>query len=110
MKALAPFKPVPRNWPEGLRFIFDETSLRNGTNFAFTTSIGDLDLLGEVKGIGDCKDALASSVDYELFGVTVRAFSLDALIISETAADRVKDHLVLPELLALKEALDHNEE
>ena len=110
VKALAPFGPVPRNWPEGLRFIFDETSLRNGTNFTFTTSIGDLDLLGEVKGIGDYKDALASSVGYELFGVSVRAFSLDALIISKTAADRPKDHLVLPELLALKEALDQNEE
>jgi len=76
VKALAPFGPVPRNWPEGLRFIFDETSMRNGTNFTFTTSIGDLDLFGEVKGIGNYKDAFASSVGYELFGVSARAFSL----------------------------------
>ena len=108
--ALAPFDPVPRNWPVGLRFIFDEGSLRSGTNFTFETSIGDIDLLGEVKGIGDYKDALANSISYDLFGVTVRAFTLDALIVSKTAADRPKDHLVLPELIALKEALDPNEE
>ena len=108
--ALAPFDPVPRNWPVGLRFIFDEGSLRSGTNFTFETSIGDIDLLGEVKGIGDYKDALANSITYDLFGVTVRAFTLDALIVSKTAADRPKDHLVLPELIALKEALDPNEE
>ena len=94
----------------GLRFIFDEGSLRSGTNFTFETSIGDIDLLGEVKGIGDYKDALANSISYDLFGVTVRAFTLDALIVSKTAADRPKDHLVLPELIALKEALDPNEE
>ena len=108
--ALAPFDPVPRNWPVGLRFIFDEGSLRSGTNFTFETSIGDIDLLGEVKGIGDYKDALANSISYDLFGVTVRAFTLDALIVSKTAADRPKDHLVLPELIALKEALDPDEE
>ena len=107
---LAPFKPVPRNWPEGLRFIFDESSLRSGTNFTFETLIGDIDLLGEVKGIGDYKDAFANSISYELFGVTVRALTLDALIASKTAADRAKDHLVLPELIALKEALDPDEE
>ena len=108
--ALAPFDPGPRNWPVGLRFIFDEGSLRSGTNSTFETSIGDIDLLGEVKGIGDYKDALANSISYELFGVTVRAFTLDALIASKTAAGRAKDHLVLPELIALKEALDPNEE
>lgn len=108
--SLRPFLPKPRNWEEGLPFIFDESTLRNGTNFTFETSIGDVDLLGEVEGIGSYKDALANSVEYELYGVRVRAFTLDALIASKTAADRPKDHLVLPELEALKEALDPNEE
>lgn len=108
--ALAPFSPMPRNWPAELPFIFDAGSLRSGTNFTFETSIGDIDLLGEVKGIGDFRDAVANSVEYQLYGVSVRAFTLDALIVSKTAADRPKDHLVLPELVALKEALDPNEE
>lgn len=108
--ALAPFSPKPRNWSEGSHFFFDESSLSSGTNFTFETTIGDIDLLGEVKGIGDFKNALSNSVTFEIYGFPVKAFDLDALIVSKTAADRPKDHLVLPELLALKEALDPNEE
>lgn len=108
--ALAPFDPMPRSWPEGLPFIFDESTLRNGTNFTFDTSIGAIDLLGEVKGIGSYPDALANSLVYTIYGTPVNAFDLNALIVSKTAADRPKDHLVLPELLALREALDPSEE
>lgn len=108
--ALAPFEPMPRDWSTALPFIFDESTLRNGTNFTFDTSIGAIDLLGEVKGIGDYADALSNSLEYSIYGAKVKAFDLDALIVSKTAADRPKDHLVLPELLALREALDPNEE
>lgn len=110
VSALTPYAPKPRNWPEGLPFIFDESTIRNGTNFTFDTTIGAIDLLGEVKGIGTYDDALAQSEAYFIYGCEIMAFTLDALIISKQAADRPKDHLVLPELLALKEALDPNEE
>lgn len=109
-EALKAFNPTPRNWPEGLPFVFDQSSLRNGTNFTFDTTIGAIDLLGEVKGIGDYSDALANSEVYTIYGAEIRAFTLDALITSKTAAGRAKDHLVLPELLALREALDPDEE
>ena len=108
--AIVGFDPKPRNWPDGLPFIFDESTLRNGTNFTFETTIGSIDLLGEVKGIGDYTVAITRSVVFEIYGVQVNAFDLDALIESKRAADRPKDHLVLPELLALREALDPNEE
>jgi len=110
VKSLASFNPKPRNWPKGLPYVFDVSSIRSGTNFTFETSIGDIDLLGEVAGLGSYDEALANAVEYEIYGVKVRALTLDALIKSKTAADRPKDHLVLPELLALKEALDPNEE
>jgi len=66
--------------------------------------------LGEVKGVGDYSAALSRSVTFEIYGAPVRALDLDALIEAKTAADRPKDHLVLPELKALKEALDPDEE
>ncbi|MBV9240752.1 MAG: hypothetical protein JO314_01985 [Acidobacteria bacterium] len=110
VKALSPFKPAPRNWQEGLPFIFDESTIRGGTNFTFDTTIGAFDLLGEVKGIGTYEDALRSSETYEIYGCLIHAFTIDALITSKAAADRPKDHLVLPELIALKQALDPNEE
>ena len=109
-RALELYSPRHRNFPEELPFVFDEATLRNGTNFTFETTIGDLDLLGEVKGIGDYSDAFRRSVIFEIYGSKVRALDLNALIDSKTAADRPKDHLVLPELLALREALDPNEE
>lgn len=108
--ALKPFEPQPRNWPDGLPFVFDEETIRHGTNFTVATSIGAVDLLGEVKGIGDYAAALENSVTYSLYGCDVRAFTLDALIASKTAADRPKDRLALPELLALREALDPDTE
>ena len=110
VNALGQFSPRPRDFPRDLPYIFDESTLRNGTNFTFETSIGDIDMLGEVKGIGGYKCAVQQSVIYEIYGTEVRALTLDALIIAKTAADRPKDHVVLPELRALKEALDPNEE
>ena len=108
--ALAPFDPWPRGLDRALPFFFEESALRNGTNFTFETSIGEIDLIGEVKGIGDYADAVSTSVVYEIYGSDVRALDLNALIISKTAADRPKDHLVLPELYALREALDPDED
>ena len=109
-RALELYSPRPRNFPEELPFVFDEATLRNGTNFTFETTIGDVDLLGEVKGLGHYSDACRRSLTFEVYGSKVRALDLNALIDTKTAADRPKDHLVLPELLALREALDPNEE
>ena len=108
--ALGRFSPRPRDFPNELPFIFDERTLKNGTNFTFETSIGDIDLLGEVKGIGDYSATVQRSVVYEIYGAQVKALSLDALIDAKIAADRPKDHLVLPELYALREALDPSED
>lgn len=44
---LAPFEPYMRGAPRGLPFRFDEDTVRRGLNFTLTTSLGDLDLLGE---------------------------------------------------------------
>ena len=43
---------------EGLPFILDVETLRHGLNFTFTTDIGDIDLLGEVRGVGGYEEAL----------------------------------------------------
>jgi hypothetical protein len=110
VRALRPFEPRFRNFPEGLPFVFDNATLRNGTNFTFETTIGDIDLLGEVKGLGDYAEAVKKSEIYEVYGLKIKALNLDALIDTKSAANRPKDQLVLPALLALREALDPNEE
>ena len=103
-QALRPYNPRLRGAPEGLPFRFDEETLRGGLNFTLTTDLGDIDLLGEVAGIGDYDAAFAASQPVELFGFSFDVLTLEALIISKRAAGRPKDIQALPELEALREA------
>jgi hypothetical protein len=105
-QALRPYNPRLRGAPEGLPFRFDANTLKSGLNFTLTTDLGDLDLLGEVAGLGDYGAALASSTPVELFGMSFDVLTLEALIISKRAAGRPKDLQVLPELEALREAAE----
>lgn len=105
-RALSPYHPRLRGVPEGLPFRFDEATLRGGLNFTLTTDLGEIDLLGEVAGVGDYAAALTASEQVELFGATFDVLTLEALIASKRAAGRPKDLLVLPELEALREATE----
>ena len=48
--ALRPYEPYLRGAPPGLPFTFDERTVRVGLNFTLSTTLGSLDLLGEVTG------------------------------------------------------------
>ena len=106
VQALQSYNPRLRGAPVGLPFRFDETTLRNGLNFTLATDLGDIDLLGEVAGIGGYAEALKVSLPVELFGVTLDVLTIDALIVSKRAAGRPKDLMILPELEALREAIE----
>lgn len=88
----------------GLPFLWDTETLRRGLNFTLRTDWGDLDLLGEVAGVGGYDQALVSSEPTALFGVTCAVLSLPALIAAKRAAGRPRDRYSLPELEALWEA------
>ncbi len=101
--ALAPYHPRLRGAPANLPFLFDERTLAQGMNFTFETDFGDIDLLGELSGVGQFSELARDAVLIELYGMQVRVASLDALIRSKRAAGRAKDLNALPELEALKE-------
>ncbi len=107
--ALEPLNPQLRDAPEGLPFFWDLRTLQRGSNFALKTDLGDVDLLGEVSGVGAFTQVLAVSVQVELFGLPCAVLSLDGLIAAKRAAGRPKDLLILPELEALREALEDDE-
>jgi hypothetical protein len=109
VSALSRFNPRPRDFPKELLYFFDERSLQNATNFTFETDIGDIDLLGEVAGVGSYSEVEKDSVIFELYDRNVRVLSIDALINAKRAAGRAKDLLVLPELEALREILSEEE-
>ena len=93
-----------RNAPEGLPFILDAETLRRGLNFTFATDIGDLDLLGEVRGIGHFEAVVTDSLTVELFGYRFAVMDIGKLILAKRAAGRPKDLVALPELEAIQEA------
>ena len=68
-RALAPFHPLLRGAPPDLPFCLDVNALRSGLNFTLTSDLGDLDILGELTGLGGYQEALAFSEDMEIFGI-----------------------------------------
>jgi hypothetical protein len=100
-EALAPFHPRPRDFPADLPFLWDEATLRNGFLFTLQTDLGDIDLLGEVTGLGGYDALKANSIVVEAFERRVSTLDLGSLI---KAAGREKDLRVLPELESLLEA------
>jgi len=103
VKTLKPFSPYLRGAPPGLPFKLDLPTLRHGLNFTLTTSLGDLDLLGEVIGGGGYRELLPHAFMVEAFGVQFRCIDLPTLIRLKRAAGRPKDLESMAELQALLE-------
>lgn len=103
VNALSPFHPYLRGADKNLPFIFDARTLKMGLNFTFCTDIGDIDLLGEISGIGTYEDVLKFSETMEIYGMDCKVLTIDGLIKSKEAAGRQKDEAVIKELRALQE-------
>jgi hypothetical protein len=56
--ALAPLQPYLRGAPPGLPFNLDAATLKAGLNFTLMTTAGDVDLLGELSGLGGYEQVL----------------------------------------------------
>ncbi|MBM4257468.1 MAG: nucleotidyltransferase [Deltaproteobacteria bacterium] len=100
-QALAPFHPRLRGAPPDLPFCLDTPTLRAGLNFTLTTDVGDLDLLGEVLGLGGYESVQVVSEEVELYGLSCLVLTLEGLIRAKRAAGRPKDLRALYELEAL---------
>ena len=101
-RALRPFTPRLRGAPDDLPFTLDATTLRAGLNFALRTSAGDLDLLGEVIGIGAYPAVARLSVVMRVYNRDVRVLGLDGLERAKRAAGRLKDLADLAEILEIR--------
>lgn len=102
--ALKPFSPRLRGFPAELPFIWDSSTLLNGTNFTLETELGDFDMLGEVSGIGNYEDALVLSETWNIFDYEIQILSIDGLISAKEAARREKDIPGLKILYALRDS------
>jgi len=101
--ALRPFTPYLRGAPPGLPFDWSATTLRRGLNFTLTTTLGDIDLLGEITGGGGYVALLPHAIEIELFGHPHLCLDLPSLIRTKRAAGRPRDLETIAELEALQE-------
>jgi len=106
VSALKPFHPYLRGAEKNLPFIFDSLTLKNGLNFTFSTDVGDIDLLGEVSGLGTYQGVLSYSEDMEIYGMQCKVLTLQGLIKAKKSSGRQKDLILLKELEALLEIRD----
>ncbi len=105
--ALNEFRPYLRGAPPGLPFQWDRAALSRGLYFPLTTSIGDLDLFGEIPGGGTYNDLAGQAIELQLFGTRVLCLSLTQLIHAKRATGRPKDLEALAELEAISEQDQH---
>src|SRR3954468_11939214 len=103
--ALRPHEPYLRGAPPGLPFLWDAKTLRNGLNFTLRTTLGDIDLLGEIIGGGRYEELLPDSREMDMFGIRARVLNLDKLIEVKRAAGRPKDFESIAELEAIREEM-----
>ncbi len=103
VSALAELQPYLRGAPPGLPFVWGVRTLAMGLNFTLTTTLGDLDLLGEITGGGRYEDIADHTIEIELFGVRCRCLDLPKLIEVKRAAGRPKDIEAIAELEAILE-------
>jgi hypothetical protein len=104
VRALGNERPYLRGAPPGLPFVWDRLTLSRGLNFTLTTSLGDIDLMGEIPGGGGYRDLKVNAIEVDAFETRCLCLSLPQLIRAKRAAGRPKDLEALAELEAIEEA------
>ncbi len=105
VEALSPLRPYLRGAPEGLPFAWDVETLRAGLNFTLTTSLGDLDVLGEIAGGGRYEQLLEDAIVVQLEEVEFVCLGLQRLIDVKRAAGRPKDLEAIAELEVIRDEM-----
>jgi hypothetical protein len=100
--ALKAFKTRLRGISDDVPFVLDVATLKSGMNFTLTSEVGDIDLMGEVPGLGGYEAVKSNAEEVELYAYRVYVLTLEGLIIAKQAAGRPKDLRLLPELKALQ--------
>ena len=107
VRALEPIQPYLRGAPPGLPFEWSVQTLKKGLNFTLITTLGALDLLGEIVGGGGYEELKPETISIQVAGVECRCLSLEQLIEVKRAAGRPKDLEAIAELQQILEERRH---
>lgn len=100
---LRDLNPTHRLTPQRLSFLENPAPGTGVQNLYLETTLGPVDILGSIKGVGDYSRLRESSVEIELFGRRCRVISVEDLIRAKESLARPKDLLAAEELRALLE-------
>lgn len=103
VRALEPTQPYLRGAPPGLPFEWSVQTLKKGLNFTLITTLGALDLFGEIVGGGGYDDLKKETIRIQVAGVECMCLSLERLIEVKRAAGRPKDLEAIAELTQILE-------
>ena len=98
VNALSSIHPYLRGAPPGLPFDWSVETLQKGLNFTLTTSLGALNVLGDIVGGGSYEQLFETTIPIEIGGVECLCLDLERLIQVKRAAGRPKDLEVVAEL------------
>lgn len=105
IELLIEWRAYLRGVEPGLPFILDTRTFRTTPVLTLTTTMGAIDLLDDVPGVGNYAKAIAASETAQVGTTEFRALTLEALIASKRAVRRKRDveHLIeLEAILALR--------
>jgi len=103
VNALQATTPYLRGAPPGLPFSWDVQTVERGLNFTLTTTLGPLDILGEIVGGGGYEQLRSKTITVEIAGTECLSLNLESLIQVKRAAGRPKDLEVIAELQRIRD-------
>lgn len=101
--ALTGLNPCHRMTPNRLPLTLEQIQAGGLKNLYLGTDWGQLDCLGEIKGLGGFQECLPLSQTILISGLAIRTLTLDALIEAKRAMGRPRDLQTVIELQALRE-------
>jgi hypothetical protein len=104
--ALAELEVRLRGADRDLPFHADAHALKHGDHFTFTTSAGNLDLLGTPAGSGGYAALARTATRMDVGGIVVAVAAIEDLIAMKRAAGRPKDLIEVEVLAAVREELE----
>jgi hypothetical protein len=104
-ESLESLRPVHRMTPQRLPFTRGQAEQGGLQNLYLSTDWGQLDCLGEIKGIGGYAECFSRSEGVDLDGCEIRVLTLDALVEAKRAMGRPRDLHAVLELEAIRERL-----
>lgn len=108
VNALSSHAPYLRDVAPGLPFSWDAKAIRGGLNFTLTTTLGHLDLFGEIARGETYNDLLPHCFDVDAFDVRFKCVDLPTLIRIKEVAGRAKDREAIAELRVLLQETNRN--